>query len=459
MEGALPARRFRPAALFVASLLAFVSLLALAWTGAARAQDAWSERDRLAAWLQTHPEDDAATYRFVRVATELTDYEAAIGALERLLMFNPALSRARKELGFLYARLGNWRIAAQHLRQARDSGALDAVQVAQIDAQLPDIEKQTEPSRVAIRLHTGLRAQSNANFFPAGNLFQLGGIGVLSTGGPGGDVNAFQSVQAAHEYEFGGQRGDRLETRVNAYATQQFSLPQYSVALFSGAIGPRFFLPQTLFNNLSVRPYATGAVTLLGSNNYLNAGGAGASLRAELTQDAWLEPGAEWRSLWVAPTTTFFGLAPYSTLSTLASGDAVTGYVTGGYALLDTVRLEGRFGYTRANAFYAAQSSDQFDVQAMARLEVDPPVAAFARRWTIAPYARFTHLAFDAPNPLVSPFVARRDAAWTFGVLLDAPVTPMIGFAGHLELARNDSNLQNFRTQNVSVSFGPTARF
>ena len=45
----------------------------------------------------------------------------AIGALERLLMFNPDLSRARKELGFLYARLGNWELAAQHLRAARDS--------------------------------------------------------------------------------------------------------------------------------------------------------------------------------------------------------------------------------------------------------------------------------------------------------------------------------------------------
>jgi tetratricopeptide (TPR) repeat protein len=453
MEGALPDRRFLPTTFFC------FLLIALAGFGTAQAQDLRAERDRLAAHLEAHPADDAATYHFVVVATELTDYEAAIGALERLLMFNPELSRARKELGFLYARLGNWQIAAQHLRRARASGTLDAVQDAQIDAQLPDIEKRTETSRVAIRLHTGLRAQSNANFFPASNLFQLGGTGVLSTGGPAGDVNAFQSVQAAHEYEFGAQRGDRVETRVTAYATQQFSLPQYSVALFSGGIGPRFFLPQTLFDSLSARPYLMGAVTLLGSNNYLNTGGAGASLRAELTQDFWLEPGAEWRSLRIAPTYAFFGVAPFSTLSTLASGDAVTGYVSGGYALLDTVRLEGRFGYTRAYAFNPSQSSDQFDAQAMARLEVDPPVAAFARRWTIAPYARFTHLAFDAPNPLVSPFVARRDSAWTFGALLDAPITPTLGFVGNLELARNDSNLQNFRTQNVSVSFGPTARF
>jgi len=232
------------------------------------------------------------------------------------------------------------------------------------------------------------------------------------------------------------------------------------VALFSGSVGPRFYLPQDAVGRLSVRPYATGAVTLLGSSNYLNTGGAGASLRADLTQDFWLEPGAEWRSLWVDPARwSYYGFSPYATLSTLAIGDAVTGYVSGAWSLLDNLRLEGRFGYTRANAFNAVQSSNQVDAQAMLRVEVDPLHPIFARRWTIAPYARFTHLAFDAPNPIVSPVVARRDAAWTYGVLFDAPLTPMFGFAGNLEFSRNDSNLPNFRTQNISITFGPTARF
>ncbi|GLI92792.1 tetratricopeptide repeat protein [Methylocystis echinoides] len=437
-----------------------VFFLAAFFPGPATAQDLRAERDRLSAHIQAKPEDDEATYRFVVIATELRDYEAGVGALERLLMFNPNLSRARKELGFLYARLGNWELSAQHLRAARDSGTLDAVQLAQIDAQLPDVEKRAQPNRLSVRLHTGLRAQSNANFFPANNLFQLGGVGLLSGGAQRGDVNTFQLVNAAHDYEFGNQRGDQMETRVTAYATQQFNLPQYSVALFSASTGPRFYMPQGVFETLSVRPYVTGAVTMLGSSNYLNTGGAGASLRADLSPDVWIEPGAEWRSLWVEPLRgPYFGFSPYATISTLATGDAVTGYVSGAWSLLDNLRLEGRVGYTRANAFDAVQSSDQVDAQAMLRVEVDPLHPIFARRWTIAPYARFTHLAFDAPNPIVSPFVPRRDAAWTYGIMLDAPMTPMFGFAGNLEFSRNDSNLPNFRTQNVSVTFGPTAKF
>jgi hypothetical protein len=95
----------------------------------------------------------------------------------------------------------------------------------------------------------------------------------------------------------------------------------------------------------------------------------------------------------------------------------------------------------------------------MVRFEVDPPHPMIARRWTIAPYGRFTNLAFDAPNPYVNPFVTRHDTAWYYGLMLDAPVTDIFGFAGNLEFMRNDSNIPNFKMHNVAVSFGPTAKF
>ena len=108
--------------------------------------DARAEQARLSDHIRQHPTDYEATYRYVLLSTELKDYEAGIGALERLLGFNPSLSRARKELGFLYARLGAYQVAAQHLRKALAAGDLDPVQVAQIEAHLSDIEKQNEAS-------------------------------------------------------------------------------------------------------------------------------------------------------------------------------------------------------------------------------------------------------------------------------------------------------------------------
>lgn len=446
---------YRIGAMFAGALFATLALVA----PASAEDDPRAEQARLAAHIQRNPTDYDATYRYVLLSTELRDYEAGIGALERVLMFNPNLARARKELGFLYARLGAYELAAQHLRKALGEGGLDAVQAAQIESQLPDIEKRNQPNRLYLRMHVGLRAQSNANFFPANNLFQAGGVGVASAAPRQGDLNTFQLVQAAHDLDFQNARGDMLETRVTGYATQQFRLPQYSVALFAGSIGPRIYVAPDFYRGLSVKPYLTGAVAMLGSNNYLNAGGAGVNLKAQFTQDFWLEPGFEWRAIWVDPTRGVFGVAPFATLSTLATGDVVTGYLGGSYRIMSDIRLDGRVAYSRASAGNAQQSSDQVDVQAMLRLEVDPPLPIIPRKWTIAPYARFTHLSFDAANFLVNPFVARRDAAWIEGIMLDAPITETFGFTGNLEFARNDSNIPNFKTQNVSVTFGPTAKF
>lgn len=447
----------------VATRLVGVVLAAFALLGPAIAQDdPRAEQARLAAHIQLNPTDYEATYRYVLLSTELRDYEAGIGALERILMFNPNLARARKELGFLYARLGSYELSAQHLRKALAEGGLDPVQVAQIEAQLPDIEKRTQANQLYLRIHTGLRAQTNANFFPTNNLFQVGGVGVASAASRKSDVNSFQLVQAAHDFDFQNARGDKLETRLTGYATEQFRLPQYSVALFAGSIGPRIHIAPDLYPGLSIKPYLTGALSMLGGTNYLNAGGAGMSFGAELNPDFWFEPGAEWRSIWVDPAPgylNYLGGSPYQTVSTLATGDVVTGYVSGSYRLTNDLRFESRVGYSRAFAGNPQQSSNQVDVQAMLRLEFDPPFEIIPRRWTVAPYGRFTHLAFDAANPVINPFTARRDNVWIGGLLVDLPVSASFGFAGNIEFARNDSNIQNFKTENLSISFGPTAKF
>jgi len=233
----------------------------------ARAQEnPRAEQERLAAYIQHNPTDYEATYRYVLLSTELRDYEARIGALERILMFNSNLTRARKELGFLYARLGSYELSAQHLRKALAEGGLDSIQVAQMEAQLPDIEKRTQANRLDLRIHAPVRAQSNANFFPTNNLFQFGGVGVASAASRKSDINAFQ---AAHDLDFQNARGDQLETRVTGYATEQLRLPQYSVALFDGSMGPRIHIAPVLYPGLSIKPYLTGAVAMLAGTNYL----------------------------------------------------------------------------------------------------------------------------------------------------------------------------------------------
>jgi hypothetical protein len=51
------------------------------------------------------PDDLDAAFRYAELETELGDYEAAIGALERVLFYNPSLPQVNFKLGVLYLHL------------------------------------------------------------------------------------------------------------------------------------------------------------------------------------------------------------------------------------------------------------------------------------------------------------------------------------------------------------------
>src|SRR5438067_10241632 len=75
------------------------------------------------------PTNVEVTFRFAALATKLGDYEAAIGALERILLFNPRLARVKLQLGSLYFKLGSYKMARSYFEQARTAGASPDVQV------------------------------------------------------------------------------------------------------------------------------------------------------------------------------------------------------------------------------------------------------------------------------------------------------------------------------------------
>ncbi len=432
--------------------------MVLVLLGPAHAVDARTEQSQLAEHIRLHPTDYAATYRYVVISTQLRDYEAAIGALERLLMFNPGLARAEKDLGSLYARLGANELAEHHLRNALRSPDIDAAQRAQIETELFDVQKEKQPNRLSGQFSAGLRHQSNANFFPVPGLFAVGGVAVPAAG-QRADYNAYQLLKVTHDLGFGAQRANTFESRATVYATQQFKLSEFDVGLISGTVGPRYKIWQEVFPGFSVKPYATGAASSLGGENYLNAGGGGLTVRVPLGPNLTLDPGFEWRSLHVNQGNQTLQSPENSSLSTLASGEVTTGYLGGTYRATDHIRLDWQAAYSRADAALASQSSSQFDIRAALRLDFAPPIANIPRRWSIAPYFRFTDLVFDEPNPVVDPRFARHDKMWTGGVLFTAPITGQFGFVGNAEFMHNSSNLPNFRTRNFSISVGPIVRF
>ena len=62
------------------------------------------------------------SFRFAEQAVARGDYEAAIGALERMLFYNSNLPRVKLELGVLYFKLGSYDLAKGYFDDAIKGG-------------------------------------------------------------------------------------------------------------------------------------------------------------------------------------------------------------------------------------------------------------------------------------------------------------------------------------------------
>jgi tetratricopeptide (TPR) repeat protein len=64
------------------------------------------------------PSNIDVTMRYANLAIKLEDYEAAIPALERILLFNPDLPKVKQQLGVLYYKLDSFEMAKSYLEDA-----------------------------------------------------------------------------------------------------------------------------------------------------------------------------------------------------------------------------------------------------------------------------------------------------------------------------------------------------
>jgi tetratricopeptide (TPR) repeat protein len=122
------------------------------------------------------PADLDKSFAYAELAIRAGDYEGAIGALERMLIYNPALPRVRLELGVLYFRLGSYAIAKSYLIKAAAGEDVPDVVKKRIAAYLEEIEKRSSRHRFSGALYGGFRYQSNANAGPDGTGVTILGV-------------------------------------------------------------------------------------------------------------------------------------------------------------------------------------------------------------------------------------------------------------------------------------------
>ena len=449
--GAPVAVRLHEQAVFVAC--AAVVLLCFARPVLAAPTATRSEQQGLLVQIMAHPRDYQAVYAYVKVSEQLGDYEAAIGALERLLFYNQDMPRVKYELGTLYFRLQSFSVARRYFREALASPSIDATTRSRIDAYLPEVDKQLQPARTWIFLNGGVRYQSNASATPNGNQVMSGGVlQPLDLSQPhGSDVNSFEMVRFANDFGFGDQRQNTLETRLSGYLTQQRRLSELNVASVSGSIGPRILLEKIGQNSLTIKPYLTGALTSVGGAAPSANAGAGLALSAPLGNDVVVTPFAEWQSAW-------YGNGSNAN-ATLGNADVINTGLSAAIHFSDAFQVNVKSGYHRGKAGSVYQSYDGYSAEIAFAMRFDPPTRKMPNKWTLGPYARVSSTSFDAPNPGIDPSHARSDTNWEAGVILDAPMTAHFGLNAAVSYARTSSNIPNYTYDNWSAIIGTTAHF
>jgi cytochrome c-type biogenesis protein CcmH/NrfG len=103
------------------ALAVFVTLAEAAAQSPAGAEASSLEARKNALFQQMlrDPGNLDAAFAYAEVSAQLGDYEAAVSALERMLLFNPDLPRVQLELGALYFPHGLLRRRANVFREGR----------------------------------------------------------------------------------------------------------------------------------------------------------------------------------------------------------------------------------------------------------------------------------------------------------------------------------------------------
>jgi tetratricopeptide (TPR) repeat protein len=432
----------------------------LAVGGVARAQGPASATQRSAATvvaddydslfqaMYKDPSNLDVSFRFAKQAVERGDYEAAIGALERMLFFNPDLPRVKLELGVLYFKLGSYDLARGYFQDAISGGDVPPEVKAQVQVYLAEIERKLSPYDYALFLQSGVRYQSNANIGPDSAVVRAFGQDAILSGqfGRAPDWNWFQVAALSFAYKLG-RRGDAIEFSLIGYYARQSKFRQFDLGLVEAMIGPRFYLTPTL----SIKPYAIGDEVWLGGARYFDAIGGGGSVRTPIGEHALVEAYVEQRRR------RFFDSDNFAT-SSQQTGDLMTAAVAAElrYGILHwTTRL----AYDQNRAVFSFNSYDRWSIDVGVPIEFNVPIAGLGHQIVFTPAAGYSYTPFRDPNPIVDPFTTRRDNEVRLGAIVDFQIYQNFGLRTQITQTWIRSNLPNYTTKNFTVAVGPTARF
>jgi hypothetical protein len=446
--GLAGARRF-------AAAIAFGVLLASQSLAQAPASDSELDRAYDAAFqeLFRDPGNLDKSFRFAELAVRKGNFEAAIGALERMLLIDPDLPRVRLELGVLYFRLGSFEIARGYLQRVLETPNVPPDVRERVQAFLTEINNRMQRSRFSGSASFGYRFSDNANTGPSST-------GVFASGVPAeldrqftnkSDVNYLAAGQINHTYDLLTQNNDLIESSLSLYGSRQRTQRQLDIFFSELTVGVRHPYLQRYIDGASIRPFVLLNWVFLGDSNYQTAWGLG----------------VETTFPWTPRVATTFILdlkrEEFTSESDRTNAAGQTGYETGfrvrtTWVVFENLQLSNRLEYTNQTAIEDFNAYSEYLIGFGVTRPFDwkvfidePVVISLNGSRSISDY--------HDVNTSVDSNRLRFDRQWQTGLSGTLPLSESWSAVGLLQRTTTGSNIPNFRYRASSASISLSYRF
>jgi tetratricopeptide (TPR) repeat protein len=399
------------------------------------------------------PKNVRLTLQYAQLAKDRGDYEAAIAAYEKLLLFNPALPDVQYELGVLYFSLESYAVAKTYFERVATSPRISKSLRDNAAAYLREIERRLSPTHFSGYLNTGLRSQTNANLGSSAGIAQFGGQNFILQPSlvKKPDWNAYVLNDLFFAEDFG-NRGDSFEVNLADYYAKQFQINQVDLGVAELQFGPRLvFFPQ-YFSNTTTRLYGIVDGVSLGDAAYYSTFGSGVSFDSKLNPVTTISTSVEYRDR------TFYDSTDYPTAGQ-QTGDLITASFAAKGLIYGPVGWIARLSYDWNASVFNFWSYRRPNVELGMPVSFDVDVFGASRSGRITPYFGGAVLNFETPNPAYNPFITREDRTWYVGATLETVIVRRASLRLNVNYASNDSNIVNFGYRDLSISFGPAVTF
>lgn len=453
-------QRFRAGSIFLPALLLAFALSTVpalpqqSLSGADRATLLKQQAELFQQMLQK-PSDLELAFKYADISAQLGDNEAAVTALERMLLFNPNLPRVDLELGALYFRMGSFDVSRDYFNRAAAANPPGDVQ-AKINQYLGQIDKVSGGSALSGFVFFGAQYQTDANVAPGSpSISSPISPLVLSlsndfTKQP--DTNIFATAGLLYKYDLGTQSHDTIDATATMFGNHYFKFGRLDLALGEVTGGPRFNFdePGLGAQAATVRPYAILNEVGLGGNQYFYTYGAGGDFGVAWPDSWGLNGKAELRQK-------HFSNATDRPTSNQQSGQDKLVSLIGSKGLGDTSTLALEFDFLDQSTEARTLSNYTYAVSGNYSVRYTDPLGLLKFPWqTVFSLARSWGL-YQAPDPFF--LTTRDDRRWRIGITQNFQVLDNLTLTVQLQRDIVSSNQSLFAYTSDSILVGPQIRF